>query len=443
MNPLIILTAGAIIAIFITLIEPFWVLPVFILGNFVEPVQYLPQLQEYKPAVLLGSVILIFSIIHFILKGDFKPAKCKQVTFAYLFIIWVAITSLLHQDYFYLIGNARSFIPYFLFLYFIKDEKQVTKILWALIIFGIIAGIYGLYCVKFNIYIKDRGVIRISSFFSNPNRFGEANTLLIPLAIAFLYDKYPKIIKLILLGTIALLLFGITESYSRKCFFALIPAIFLTTTKFSTGSKKITTVFVTILCILFAYFIMPDATKWRYHSAITNVFKAENAEELDAGRTETAKAGFKIMLESPIIGVGFGGFRDRYEDIASVSGEIDLHRGGKGQILRPHNVFIETGAYLGIVGLFFYVFAVYFSYMGARKAQKIFSLSGNQSMVVASIYLQVFIITSIILGQFSTFVTSKFFWMVLPISARLEVLSQQIPEKSKPEMNEGAGIEEL
>ena len=410
MNPILIISIGAIVAVVVTLIEPFWVLPVFILGNFIEPVQYMPQLKAYSPTVLLGALIMVSWFIHLVIKGDFEPAKCKQTTFAYLFVIWVTISSIVNHDTGMLVAHARSFIPYFIFLYMVKDQKKITVILWVFIIFGVIAGVYGLYCAKMNIGVYDRGIKRITSFFANPNVYGEINTLLIPLAIAFLFDKYPKTVKAFLIWTIALFLYGMLISGSRKCFFALIPAVLLTTSSFYTGKGKIIAVLGTIFCLCFTYYIFPSKVKYRYTGQITRLFDADSVEDADPARANAARAGYAVIIDNPLFGVGRGGYQDEYADLATQRTDIVVSRNStSGKPLMPHNSLLEAGAFFGIPGLIFFISLVYFAYRGARRAQKNFKASENQKMVIASIYLQVFIIAALIIGQMAPFFNRKIF----------------------------------
>ncbi|HDP70532.1 MAG TPA: O-antigen ligase domain-containing protein [Actinobacteria bacterium] len=308
----------------------------------------------------------------------------------------------------------------------ITDEKQVFRILWVFLIFGLIAGIYGIYCIKFGIGHSDRGVYRISSFFENPNTWGQVNTLLIPLAISLFIFYKSKIYKIFIFSIILLLLLGILASNSRMCFFALLPTVFFVVLKFYSGHNKIFAFVVTIFALLFTYYILPDSFKWKYMNRITNVMQSEEIAEVDSGRSTTFKVGFKIMLDNPIFGVGFTGYREKYAEMAISDPDIELFKGARtDEPLKPHNILSETGAFLGVIGLFLYLLLLLTAYKCAKNSQHRFELLGNQRMKVASIFMQSFLLCSFVLGQFTPFLTSKFFWMILPICARLETLSIQ------------------
>ncbi len=59
---------------------------------------------------------------------------------------------------------------------------------------------------------------------------------------------------------------------------------------------------LTILLLPIGYFALPDSVKWRYTNRIANLFEAESLEEIDEGRVETAKAGWKMMFKHPLLG---------------------------------------------------------------------------------------------------------------------------------------------
>ena len=55
----------------------------------------------------------------------------------------------------------RNVMPFFLFVYMVKTKKQVIIIVWVLMIMGAIAALYGLYCLKANIGVRDEGIVSV------------------------------------------------------------------------------------------------------------------------------------------------------------------------------------------------------------------------------------------------------------------------------------------
>jgi O-antigen ligase len=391
-------------------------------GNFLLPVQYFPELREYNPTTIMGVLILIAWLLHLAIQKDFEPAKSKQVTMMCLFMLWVAISSRINADTSWgrFIMSLAVFLPYFLFLYIVKTRRQLTIIIWLLLLLAAAAAIYGVYCLEANIGVRDRGIVRITSFFDNPNAFGQTLVLLMPFALGLLFYKYPTAVKGVLLMILVLMITGVVISYSRKCFFALLAVPFLFIFKFLKGEKKITAGIVAIILLLMATYVFPDPVKWRYWARVRTIFRAESAEQLDAGRTETVKAGLEIMLQHPVFGVGLGGFKDEYVRVAGESEDIALI-GKYG--LEPHNMYIEAGSKLGIVGLLFYLLLIFYAYRDSKKAEQQFIFKKDEFFRIVAVSHQTFILLFLFLGVFSNILISKIFWMVIPLSAVLKRLS--------------------
>ena len=67
------------------------------------------------------------------------------------------------------------------------------------------------------------------------------------------------------------------------------------------------------------------------------------------------KISFEILKEYPILGVGFGGFRNYKNDIATQTRKY------------PHNLFLEFAVELGIPGILFCIYLLYLIFSSAKK----------------------------------------------------------------------------
>ena len=117
MSPLYLAIFGGLFLVILTVINPFCVLPFFIFGSFLEPMQNFPELRQYNPTTLLGLAIVIAWFIHILLYQDFEKARSKQMMIWWFFILWTVISSWVNRDtswgifFVYL----RTFIPYFFY----------------------------------------------------------------------------------------------------------------------------------------------------------------------------------------------------------------------------------------------------------------------------------------------------------------------------------------
>lgn len=393
--PLLIL--GGVVLFIVTIINPFSVLPIFIVGSFVEPMQFFPDLRQYNPTTIVGLMLMAALIFHTIIFRDFAPTKSKQVKYAFLFVVWAFIASFININEIGGLGPLlifiRVIIPYFLFVYMVKTPKQISIILWILVILGMIAAIYGIYQLKSNIGVYDRGVKRITSFFDNPNSFGFSSLLLIPIALGLLKCRYPATAKIILISAIPLLITGVIISYSRKCAVGIPLVAFLFVWKFFKGGKKFFAFAAVILILIITAYFFPSNAKYRLWSRLRTIGRAESAQDLDFGRVASAKAAFNMTLRNPLFGIGIGGhsgseYANEFMKIASSMGADSFTIN---DVLPPHNLYLQVSSQIGLIGLLIYFCIFLCAFKDLYFAEKIFS-GKNNYLAVFSSTLQVYII---------------------------------------------------
>lgn len=112
----------------LTLLNPFWVLPVFIFGHFFQPVQFFPALREYNPSIMIGSAVLVAWVMNMMFTGNITPARNKQVGLVIFFIMQIFISSALgplsgfsHVSYL-----MASIIPFFYSGIHGSDQKTIN-----------------------------------------------------------------------------------------------------------------------------------------------------------------------------------------------------------------------------------------------------------------------------------------------------------------------------
>ncbi len=419
----IIIIAGMFIFI-MTLINPFFVLPIFVAGSYIEPLQFFPQFVQYNPTMIIGITVLLAYILHVFSAKDFINPKSSQIKFMIFFVIWIGISSLVHGKTslaMFKIILTRSFLPYFLFIYIIKSKRQLKIITWVFLILGVLTAIYGIYQFKFNLGIYDRGVRRTVSFFDNPNAFGISLALLTPFAMGLmLYDRYKLQVRILILGFLAILTAGVVISYSRSGFIGFIAAIFLFVALFFKGGKKIVAGVITVICLLIAIDLFPSHAKYTMWGRLRTVTRAESAEELDAGRAETGKAGIRMMMENPVFGIGLGKFQGAYLNMASTSEDVKVV---SEHALVAHNLYVQVGSQLGLVGLFFYLMFILSVFRDLRAAKLSATRRKDMFIVTVIVCIQTSVIVFLLCGFMSGILLNKSIWMILPVSAALKKIN--------------------
>lgn len=418
-----------IVLIISTIINPFTVLPVFVVGAYIEPMQYFPQLIQYNPTTILGVIMLAAWFIHMHIFKDFSPAKSKQVIFIFIFIIFMLVSSLLHgKESMNVFFNAlRAIIPYFLFAYIIKTKKHVKIIVWALLICGFICAFYGIIQLKTNTGMYDRGIRRVVSFFNNPNAFGNSLVLLIPFTLAMFFSKKSAATKIIILIIMAFLFAGIVISYSRGATVGFVFAVFLFVMKFFRKEKKIIALFAAMFFVLLAIYFFPARQKYTLWARVRTVFRAESAEELDSGRAETTKAGMIMMMKNPLLGVGLGNFTNEYINLAGSSNDIKIV---SKHAMVAHNLYAEIGSQLGAVALALYLMIIFSGLKNLQYCKEIFLKNKEKWLFTIVIALEVTIYVFIIYGFMGSGLTNKVFWIILSLSVGLKRIAFELKDKT-------------
>lgn len=410
----------------LTLLNPFWVLPVFIFGHFFQPVQFFPEIREYNPSMMIGSAVLVAWMMNVVFTGNISPARNKQVGLVIIFIMQIFISSAMSplSSFSHVSYLTASIIPFFILVYVVQSRKQLIVIVFVLLLMGTIAALYGIYCVKANIGLRDRGIVRILSFMSNPNAFGHTMVILVPIALSLMLLDFHKVYRLGLCFLVALFVLAAMTSGSRNVFFPMVFFLIFTPAIYHRGNKKIMAFVLTILLLPIGYYALPDSVKWRYTNRISNLFQAESLEAIDEGRVETAKAGWKMMFAHPLLGVGIGGFGHEYARIAQYSEDIDLVKSRYGDRgLSAHNVYVEVGGQLGILGLMIYLSIVFVAYKDARRSEEIFFQAGDDLLRSIAVSLRICIIGSLMMGMFNRLLNDNMFWIIIALTVVLNRLA--------------------
>lgn len=119
---------------------------------------------------------------------------------------------------------------------------------------------------------------------------------------------------------------------------------------------------ITILFLLISFiFLIPTKLSERY-STLINLFFIDDYIDISLNsRFIMWEIGLKMFLQNPLIGVGFGGFKQQF-----VNDTVGI------PVNYPHNIIIEAAAELGIIGLILIGFILFIIFKNSLKINKIF-----------------------------------------------------------------------
>ncbi len=169
------------------------------------------------------------------------------------------------------------------------------------------------------------------------------------------------------------------------------------------------------LIIGVGYATLPAAEKARFSSSGT--------DDTSIQRLDYWRAGIKMIESHPFLGVGYFNF-------APVYALQDPNKLWHGRAQLPHNIFIEVGTDVGLIGLGIFLILIYRNLKAARDIRR--ACENNQSApeFAPSVARGLAITTwgFVIAGQFNTVTYYPFLWINLALTVSLlNIVNQSAP----------------
>ena len=412
-------------------------------------------------ATIIGLIILVPIVLHPRCIKVFDPAK--EFTFEVLVIValmfWVLkiidreeirftstplnlpILSFIAICVFSLIWSNSFFVslrelPLFLagpLLYFIivnnvREEKQINRIIGAVIIVGAALGIYGIFQYNdidfsFWAYIEE-GRHRIFGLSGNPGYF--AGYLIFPLSLAislFLAAKNRNrkillLIGVLLMGTTLIVTLSRSSyaAFGLSLIFMFLLFLLARGKRFIIDNKKIFIFLLIVIILAVSLFIIPNPLN-KLGITISQIKGSISITRLidvfSSGRRVAIRKFTGMMIKDhPILGSGIGTFK--YNDLRY---QAKFFEQGDNRSIYPygvadkaHNEYLQLWAELGIIGLaiFLWLIIAYFNY-GVRYLKREKD-EQKQGIMIG------------MMGAVVAFLVDSYLWFPLHLSANLSLL---------------------
>jgi O-antigen ligase len=183
----------------------------------------------------------------------------------------------------------------------------------------------------------------INSMAGGPNELAGLLLALLPFLVALIRCSKNFFVKLLLVGCGGLTLFVLLLTGARIALIALVAmALFYVLT----SKRKVLNL---VICVILA-FALWDSLPAQYQRRYLTVESYAEGGKLDASnelRLAIWNAGWRMLLDHPILGVGAGQFAIAYG--------MHYSGGGHHAWMQPHNLFLQVTCELGLVGLSVFV----------------------------------------------------------------------------------------
>jgi len=346
-DPVVIVGLALALALAVVgLLRPFLGLLVLILIHFVQPGELIPGLEAFRIELVYGLLLLLSFVAHRA-STPAAPSLTSPILRAALMLLgYVALTvpfaiwrgGALDQT----IELAKLVFILFFIATLIDTNFRLRSVVWTLV--GLLTWYAGsamhsyLKGVSFMEQDMERAV-GVSSGVGDPNALAGLIMGLLPFLIAAIRFTRMIAARLLLLSVFPLAIATLIVTGSRASMLALV-AIGIYYVLQSKHKILGFACFVALLCA--TWLAMPAEYQQRYLSPVRYA-QGEELDESNELRLSVWKAGWRMFLDHPVLGVGAGQFSTAYGTVYSGREH--------GPWMRPHNLLIQVGCELGLVGL--------------------------------------------------------------------------------------------
>lgn len=187
---------------------------------------------------------------------------------------------------------------------------------------------------------------RISGPIADPNHYAQALLVIVPLALGRARYGRRAMSRATAGGALAVCLFAVVFTYSRGALIALAVLAIVAVIERPPPTWAFAVGGVLVLVVLP---LLPPGYTDRLSQladAVPGVSSGRTGEASLSGRLSALRAGARMVLDRPVLGVGVGQFQPYYRDYAVGLG-IDTVKGG----LPPHNMYLEVASETGYLGI--------------------------------------------------------------------------------------------
>ena len=278
------------------------------------------------------------------------------------------------------IGSAFDWLSTFLveglFLYFlitntVRTSATLRRVIWILLIAGSFMGALSIFQEATHSYTNnywgfaqvDNGGfkvgddingsvyrLRLAGPIGEKNRYAQVMLVLFPLALFRFWGEKSRILRVLALASTVLIISGVLLTFSRGAAVAAIGLLAIMTLWGYIRAHQL--VVILAICTALILVVAPDfIIRLNSLQGLESVFSDESegpaADGAIVGRETSNLAAFNAFLDHPALGVGPGQYFEQYS--AKYANALGLRFFSYNR--RAHNMYLETAADLGAIGL--------------------------------------------------------------------------------------------
>jgi putative inorganic carbon (hco3(-)) transporter len=276
--------------------------------------------------------------------------------------------------------------------------------------------------------VEDRP--RAAGPLQDPNFYGQQLLVLVPLALWWIFHARNIWMRLIAIYCMIAIMAGVGLSYSRGALLAVGVMFLLYTIRFRVQLKYLAYL-LPLVVILFA--IAPPELKARF-STLTQFFASEEEKEaqvLDSsfeGRSRYLVVGARMILDSPLIGLGADHFKAFFTQYVLEIGESPDREENR----NAHNYYLEVTTEHGLIGISLVLTMMIMAVRRFQIARKNFLQVGDARMADLSGFLEIAFLGYMFSAFFLHGDFPRFLWLLLGVAIATKVASDNALKQYKP-----------
>lgn len=425
MNPflIILLAVGGVLAL-VGIFRPFLGLFMLILIHFVQPGEMVPAINSMRLELTYGVIVLVAFVFR-TLSNQGPPLLSDGILRSLAKFMAVAVLTI--PGSFWVGGSINAWLGLFkivIFVFLMKGliakPEQLKAMLWLqVLIMAWFAGsgLWGFnegdaYRLHYSLGYIERAK-GINSMVGGPNELAGLLVALLPYLVAVFQLAKNFFVRVLLLGLGALALTMIVLAGSRIGFISLIIIGLFYVVR---SRRKVLALAIVGIIAVTTWNLMPADYQKRY---LTVESYAEGGKLDDSNQLRLLiwKAGWKMFVDHPVLGVGLGQFPTAFG--TKYSGVEH------GAWMNPHNLLLQVACETGLIGLFFYGNFLW-QIFKANKALRRFSGSGAHIVRAVATACDATLLGVVVLSCVSHTMRRPYWYFVAGLVAANTTIAEQL-----------------
>ena len=393
---------------------------------------------------LLAPITLVIVAVELI-RGATRVRSDRPLVWAVTYSLWALASGLwtvsLSGTVFQLGSLAIALVYMLAFAALLQEERDLYPVLYLLAAASLIVGVISTLSSSGRIHLgaavqAGRGQGGVG----DPDFFAAYQLMVLPLLLVLATRTTRSWLRGFVILAILANIGSVLTSLSRGGFIALafllilllaLPARWL----FQTRARKV----VAMIVVVAGTAVAGSHYSGSILPRVTSIFAGSDSTNTSAsngsGRVELWNAAARSIGERPFLGLGYGGFAPRSNELLLSTPGVDLTNFPlRPTGLQTHNTYLGAWAELGLAGLVFYAGLLVSTGALLRRTAVRAAQAGQEFVALISNALLLGLCTWAITSIFLSMETSRGFWIILGLALGLPKLLEEPAEPEPAEI---------